>query len=347
MKEKLKIIISGGLGYIGSHCAVELIIKGYKTVIVDDLSNSSLDVLRGIENITNSKIDFEKIDLKNEKSVEDLFIKHNDAVGFIHFAAYKAVGESVLNPLIYYQNNLISLINVLNGIKNLNKYFSFIFSSSCTVYGQSKNLPISENELIQKAYSPYGNTKQIGEEIIEDFCKSYNKIKSISLRYFNPIGAHSSAEIGELPLGKPNNLVPFITQTAIGKHKQLTVFGNDYPTNDGTCIRDYIHVVDLAKAHIKAFEKLYHSTGLSNYDVFNIGTGKGYSVMEVIKSFEKILEKKLNFTIGPRREGDIPEAYADTEKANKILNWKAEFSIEEAILSAWNWEKKLQKFYGR
>ncbi len=343
MSKKSKIIVTGGLGFIGSHTVVELFSKGYEVIIVDDLSNSSIDVLKGITNIVKSDIIFEKIDLKNKISVKKLFNKHNDVKGIIHFAASKAVGESVREPLKYYKNNLGSLINILQEIENLNTNISFIFSSSCTVYGQALNLPIKEEESIKKAESPYGNTKQIGEEIIEDFCKSYKKIESISLRYFNPIGAHPSIEIGELPIGKPENLVPFITQTAIGKYKELIVFGNDYPTQDGTCIRDYIHVIDLAKAHIKALERLLNPEQKSNYDVFNIGTGKSYSVMEVIKTFEKVSSHKLNYKIGPRRKGDIIEAYADTKKANKILDWHAKFSLEDAILSAWEWEKKLQK----
>ena len=343
MSRKSKIIVTGGLGFIGSHTVVELFSKGYEVIIVDDLSNSSIDVLKGITNIIKSDIIFEKIDLKNKISVKELFNKHNDVKGIIHFAASKAVGESVREPLKYYKNNLGSLINILQEIENLNTNISFIFSSSCTVYGQAINLPIKEEESIKKAESPYGNTKQIGEEIIEDFCKSYKKIKSISLRYFNPIGAHPSIEIGELPIGKPENLVPFITQTAIGKYKELIVFGNDYPTKDGTCIRDYIHVIDLAKAHIKALERLFNPENKSNYDVFNIGTGKSYSVMEVIKAFEKVSSHKLNYKIGPRRKGDIIEAYADTKKANKILDWHAKFSLEDAILSAWEWERKLQE----
>lgn len=341
MEEKPKIIVTGGLGYIGSHCAVELISNGYGVVLVDDLSNSSKKVLYSLESITNKNIEFEEIDLKNEELVKNLFLKHNNVSGLIHFAASKAVGESVLKPLLYYQNNISSLVNVLNEIKNLKKSFNFIFSSSCTVYGQSKNLPVSEKDPIQKATSPYGNTKQICEEIIEDFCKSNNRIKSISLRYFNPIGAHISSKIGELPKGNPNNLVPFITQTGIGKQKELSVFGNDYPTSDGTCVRDYIHVVDLAKAHVKAFEILQNSFDKINYDVFNIGTGLGHSVFEVIKAFEKVSGIKLNYKICPRRSGDICEAYANTEKANKILKWKAKHSLEEAILSAWEWEKNI------
>ena len=342
MSKKSKIIVTGGLGFIGSHTVVELFFEGYEVIIVDDLSNSSIDILKGITNIVKSDIIFEKVDLRNKISVKELFNKHQDISGIIHFAASKAVGESVNEPLKYYENNLGSLINILQEIENLNTNIGFIFSSSCTVYGQALNLPIKETESIKKAESPYGNTKQIGEEIIEDFCKSYNKIKSILLRYFNPIGAHPSTEIGELPIGKPENLIPFITQTAIGKREELIVFGNDYPTQDGTCIRDYIHVIDLAKAHIKALERILNPEHKSNFDVFNIGTGNGYSVMEVINTFEKVSNHKLNYKIGERRKGDIIEAFADTKKANKILDWHAKLSLEDAILSAWEWEKKLQ-----
>ena len=342
MSKKSKIIVTGGLGFIGSHTVVELFFEGYEVIIVDDLSNSSIDILKGITNIVKSDIIFEKVDLKNKISVKKLFNKHQDISGIIHFAASKAVGESVNEPLKYYENNLGSLINILQEIENLNTNIGFIFSSSCTVYGQALNLPIKETESIKKAESPYGNTKQIGEEIIEDFCKSYNKIKSILLRYFNPIGAHPSTEIGELPIGKPENLIPFITQTAIGKREELIVFGNDYPTQDGTCIRDYIHVIDLAKAHIKALERILNPEHKSNFDVFNIGAGNGYSVMEVINTFEKVSNHKLNYKIGERRKGDIIEAFADTKKANKILDWHAKLSLEDAILSAWEWEKKLQ-----
>ena len=253
----------------------------------------------------------------------------------IHFAASKAVGESVINPLKYYENNLITLINLLQEINNIKRNISFIFSSSCTVYGQADSLPIKEEDVIKKAESPYGNTKQVCEEIIIDTCKANDNLKAIILRYFNPIGAHPSSEIGELPIGKPQNLVPFITQTAVGKYDKLTIFGNDYTTEDGTCIRDYIHVVDLAKAHIKSLKRLIENKNISNYDIFNIGTGKGSSVLEVIQSFEKVSSQKLNYIIGPKRKGDITKAYADTTKANTILNWKTELSLDQAILSAW------------
>ena len=342
MIKKSKIIVTGGLGFIGSHTVAELHAQGFEVIIVDDLSNSSINVLNGLENITKTNLIFEKMDLKNKSLVKKLFTKYHDVSGVIHFAASKAVGESVTDPLKYYENNLITLINLLKEINSLKTKISFIFSSSCTVYGQAKKLPINEDEKIKQAESPYGNTKQICEEIIQDTCKTSKNLKAISLRYFNPIGAHPSNEIGELPIGKPQNLVPFITQTAIGKHKELTVFGNDYPTTDGTCVRDYIHVVDLAKAHIQSIKRLIENKTVSNYDFFNVGTGKGSSVLEVITSFEKVSNIKLNYKIGPRRNGDITEAYADTQKANNVLNWKSELSLDQAILSAWNWGKKIQ-----
>ena len=340
--KKNKIIVTGGLGFIGSHTVSELYFAGFEVVIVDDLSNSSVEVLKGLKNITKYNFIFEKIDLKNKKLVKNLFIKHKDVIGLIHFAGSKAVGESVENPLKYYDNNLNSLINILNEIKNLKNSISFIFSSSCTVYGEAQSMPITEKESIKKAESPYGNTKQICEEIIQDFSKTYNYIKAISLRYFNPIGAHSSVEIGELSIGKPQNLVPFITQTAIGKFEELIVHGDDYPTADGTCIRDYIHVVDLAKAHIKSLNKLIENKNSFNYDVFNLGTGKGTSVLEIINSFERVSGLKLDYKIGPRRKGDITKAFASTKKANMFLKWKSELSLDQAILSAWNWQQKTQ-----
>lgn len=336
-----KIIVTGGLGYIGSHTAVELS-KKFQVVIVDDLSNSTIDVLDRVSKISNSIPIFEKLDLKNKEDVRSLFERHNDALGLIHFAAYKAVGESVENPLKYYENNLSSLIYILQEIDNLKKSFNFIFSSSATVYGQAKTLPITEEESIKQAESPYGNTKQISEEILHDYCKTNPKINVISLRYFNPIGAHHSSEIGELPIGIPQNLLPFITQTAAGIHEKIIVFGNDYSTPDGTCIRDYIHVVDLAKAHIAAIEKLIQQKSKSNYNIYNIGTGNGISVLEMILAFIKITDIELNYIIGPRRQGDVESAYADNSKAIKELNWKTENSIEDAILSAWNWEKKIR-----
>ena len=336
-----KILVTGGLGYIGSHTVVELHKQGFEVIIVDDLSNTSLDVLERVNKITNSSINYVNLDLKNIEATKIFISENNDIDGVIHFAASKAVGESVENPLKYYTNNLFSLTNLLNELKDLNKEINFIFSSSATVYGNPEIVPITESEPIKKAESPYGNTKQIGEEIIKDLVYSNSNFKAISLRYFNPIGAHSSAMIGELPIGVPQNLVPFITQTAIGLRKELTVFGNDYPTSDGSCLRDYIHVMDLAKAHIKSLNKLINNENKSYYDTFNIGTGKGTSVLELIKCFENVTENKLNFKIGDRREGDVAECFADVSKANKILNWKSELSIKDSLLSSWNWEKNI------
>ena len=338
-----KIIITGGLGYIGSHTLVELQSKGFEIVIVDDLSNSSIEVLDGLKNIIGKNIAFENIDLKKPDLVIDLFKRHSDLTGVVHFAASKAVGESVTNPLDYYENNIYSLVNVLKALKKLNKSINFIFSSSCTVYGQAKILPITEKESIKKAESPYGNTKQICEEIITDTVSSSKNLKAISLRYFNPIGAHESSEIGELPLGIPQNLVPFITQTGAGIRSELIVFGDDYPTIDGTCIRDYIHVVDLAKAHTAALISMINSTHSKNYEYYNIGTGIVTSVLEAITSFEKVSKTKLKYKIGSRRVGDIISAFADTSKANKQLNWTAEFSLDQAMASAWKWQKKISK----
>ncbi|OYX23162.1 MAG: UDP-glucose 4-epimerase GalE [Flavobacteriales bacterium 32-35-8] len=333
-----KILVTGGLGFIGSHTVVELQNEGYEVVIVDNLSNSSIDVLEGITSITGKKPLFEKLDLKDKEPVEDFFKKHNNIKGVIHFAASKAVGESVQEPLLYYENNISTLVYILKELKKLPSA-SFIFSSSCTVYGQADELPITENAPVKLAESPYGNTKQIGEEIIRDTCKVIPTIKAIALRYFNPVGSHESAKIGELPIGVPQNLVPFITQTAIGIREQLSVFGNDYPTPDGTCIRDYIHVVDLAKAHVIALKRLLENKHKSNYETFNLGTGKGSSVLEVIHSFEKVSGEKLNYKIVGRREGDVISAYADTKKANDELGWKSELTLDDAMRSAWKWEQ--------
>ena len=335
------ILVTGGLGFIGSHTVVELQQAGYEVIIVDNLSNSSIEVLDRISKITGKKPIFEQIDLREKSKVEDFFQRYTSIEGVIHFAASKAVGESVEKPLLYYENNIASLIYILQELQKKEKV-SFIFSSSCTVYGQADELPISENAPFKQAESPYGNTKQINEEIIRDTCHISANIKAISLRYFNPIGAHSSALIGELPNGVPQNLVPYITQTAIGLRESLSVYGNDYPTPDGTCIRDYIHVVDLAKAHIASLERLLKENNASNYEVFNIGTGKGSSVLEVIKAFEKVTGQALPYKIVGRRAGDVVSAYANTYKANKELLWKAELTLEDALLSAWNWEKKLR-----
>lgn len=339
---KAKILVTGGLGFIGSHTVVALQERGFEVVIIDNLSNSSLDVLGGITKITKITPEFENVDLRNKQGVDAFFEKHPDIGGVIHFAASKAVGESVENPLLYYENNLNTLIYLLQHLveKETSK---FIFSSSCTVYGQADELPITEAAPVKKAESPYGNTKQIGEEIIVDTCKVNPQFKAISLRYFNPIGSHPTAHIGELPIGTPQNLVPFITQTAIGKRKELSVFGNDYPTPDGTCIRDYIHVMDLAKAHVVALEKLIEDRDEPNYNVFNLGTGTGNSVLEVIQAFEKVSGKKLPYKITARREGDVVAAYADTSKANEELGWVAEASLEESLESAWKWQQKVGK----
>ncbi|QYJ68611.1 UDP-glucose 4-epimerase GalE [Flavobacterium litorale] len=336
----MKVLVTGGLGFIGSHTVVELQNEGFDVVVIDDLSNSSLDVLDGITAITGKKPDFEQIDLREKKAVQDFFKKYTDVSGIIHFAASKAVGESVENPLLYYENNLSTLVYLLQELQKKDQA-QFIFSSSCTVYGQAEKMPITEDAPVQQAMSPYGNTKQIGEEIINDVAKMSN-INAILLRYFNPVGAHESTEIGELPKGTPQNLIPFITQTAIGLREQLSVFGNDYPTPDGTCIRDYIHVVDLAKAHVTALKRLVQAKNMDNVEVFNLGTGTGNSVLEVINVFEKVSGKKLSYKIVDRREGDITEAYADTTKANDVLGWKAELPIEAALESAWKWEQKVR-----
>lgn len=337
-----KVLVTGGLGFIGSHTVVELQNEGFEVVIIDDLSNSSKDILNRITSISGIKPYFERIDLKEKEKVQDFFKRHTNIQGIIHFAASKAVGESVDKPLLYYENNINTLVYVLQELRKLNTS-NFIFSSSCTVYGQADELPITESAPVKMAESPYGNTKQIGEEIIRDACKIDEKLNAISLRYFNPIGAHETAIIGELPIGVPQNLVPFITQTAIGLREELAVFGDDYPTEDGTCIRDYIHVVDLAKAHVVALQRLLTNNNVSNYETFNLGTGKGSSVLEVIKSFERVSGEKLKYRIAPRRQGDIISAYADTTKANSELGWKANSSLDDAMLSAWKWEQEIRK----
>ena len=336
----MKILVTGGLGFIGSHTVVELQNEGFDVIAIDNLSNSSIDVLDGIERITGKKPLFENIDLRDKSAVQNFFSKYQDISGVIHFAASKAVGESVENPLLYYENNINSLVYLLQELQRKPEAH-FIFSSSCTVYGQAEKMPITENAPIQVAMSPYGNTKQIGEEIITDTAKVTN-INAILLRYFNPIGAHPSAEIGELPLGVPQNLVPFITQTGLGLRKELSVFGDDYPTPDGTCIRDYIHVVDLAKAHVIAMKRLLDKKNLDKVEIFNLGTGTGSSVLEVIHAFEKVSGQKLPYKIVPRREGDITSAYANTDKANNVLGWKAQSTLEEAMASAWKWEQKVR-----
>ncbi|KUO69619.1 MAG: UDP-glucose 4-epimerase [Lutibacter sp. BRH_c52] len=335
----MKVLVTGGLGFIGSHTVVALQQEGFEVVIIDNLSNSTIDVLDKITSITNVKPEYHNIDLRDKSAVKSFF-SNNAIDGVIHFAASKAVGESVQMPLEYYENNISSLVYVLQEM-TANNIHNFIFSSSCTVYGQADELPITENAPIKPAESPYGNTKQIGEEIIKDTTKiSY--LKAIALRYFNPIGAHESAKIGELPIGVPQNLIPFVTQTAAGIRAELSVYGNDYPTPDGTAVRDYIHVVDLAKAHIVALKRLLENKNKAAFEVFNLGTGRGNSVLEVIQTFEKVTGKKLNYKFVDRREGDITAAYADTTIANKELGWKAELSLDEALLSAWKWQLTLK-----
>lgn len=334
-----KILVTGGTGFIGSHTVVELMNAGFEPVIIDNLENSSLKVLDGIENITGKKPLFEKIDLRDKAALNSFFNKHTDIVGIIHFAAYKAVGESVEKPLAYYHNNILSLIHLLEEMQH-RSIRNFVFSSSCTLYGDADVQPVTEQTPVKKPESPYGNTKRFCEEILEDVVKAQD-LKVISLRYFNPIGSHPSAEIGELPIGIPNNLIPYMMQTGIGKRDCLTVYGNDYPTKDGSCVRDYIHVVDLAKAHVIALNRMLNNTSTEKLEVFNLGTGKGVSVLEVIHAFEKVSGVKLNYKIGERRAGDVVQIWADTSFANKVLGWKAETSLEDSVLSAWNWEKKL------
>lgn len=337
---KKTVLVSGGMGFIGSHTAVELINKGYQTIIADDLSNSQESVLDGIEKITGVRPAFERTDLKDKTAVREIFDKYEiDAV--IHFAASKAVGESVHKPLLYYRNNLVSLLNILDCLTENSRGGNLVFSSSCTVYGQPDRLPVTEDSPIKPAESPYGNTKQISEEIIRDAVNAHELLRAVSLRYFNPIGAHPSAEIGELPRGVPQNLIPYITQTAIGIRESLSVFGDDYDTPDGTCIRDYIHVVDLAKAHIKAIERMLCGKSAGRYEVFNIGTGTGYSVLDIIKSFERVSGVRLNYRITPRRAGDIEKIWADPSKANEALGWTAEENLDSMMSSAWAWQKKL------
>ncbi len=334
------ILVTGGTGYIGSHTVVELQQSGFDVVIADNLANSNASVVDAIFSITGIQAHFELIDVCDETQLNNLFKKYPQITGVIHFAAFKAVGESVVAPLKYYYNNLVSLINLMKCMQNYN-VTNFVFSSSCTVYGEPAQLPVTENFEMLKANSPYGNTKQICEKIIQDTIHSNDQIKCIALRYFNPAGAHSSALIGEYPIGVPNNLVPFITQTAIGKRDCLSVFGNDYPTPDGSCIRDFIHVVDLAKAHVISLNRLLSSKNKKNYEVFNIGTGIGNSVLEVIHAFEKVSNKKLNYKIAKRRAGDIVSIYADTTFANEELGWKAHLNLYDMLDSAWKWEQHL------
>ncbi|MCB0725603.1 MAG: UDP-glucose 4-epimerase GalE [Ignavibacteriae bacterium] len=332
----MKVLVTGGTGYIGSHTAVELQNAGYDVIIIDNLSNSNIEVLDGIEKITGIRPAFEKIDLTDLASLTAFFENNKDIEAVIHFAAFKAVGESVLNPLKYYHNNIGGTINLVK-LTNAHGINNFVFSSSCTVYGETSDLPVSENSPIKEAFSPYGYTKQVNEQILKDTSR-VSDLKAITLRYFNPIGAHESALIGELPTGVPDNLVPYITQTAIGRREILTVNGNDYDTPDGTNIRDYIHVVDLAKAHVKALDRLVENKNTEKFEVFNLGTGKGSSVMEVIQAFERVSGEKLNYKIGPRRAGDITSIYSDTKKANEVLGWKVEKDLDDMLRTAWNWE---------
>jgi UDP-glucose 4-epimerase len=334
-----KILVTGGTGYIGSHTVVQLYQAGYEVIIVDDFSNSNPKILNQLETITGIKPEFVELDLCDEVKVKAFAESHPDITGVIHFAAFKAVGESVQQPLKYYRNNFYSLLNLLHAF---NSKIEFVFSSSCTVYGQPDRLPVTEAAAVKKAESPYGNTKQIAEEILMDACAVSPDLFVTSLRYFNPVGAHDSALIGELPIGVPQNLVPFITQSAIGKRGQITVYGNDYNTPDGSAVRDYIHVVDLAKAHVAAIKRLESKAASSNYEVFNLGTGTGTSVLEIIHAFEESTGEKLNYVIGQRREGDVEQVYGDVTKAANELGWKAELDIKEMMRSAWNWEKYLK-----
>lgn len=336
----MKVLVTGGTGYIGSHTAVELLEQGHEVVIVDNLSNSYKGAVDSIAEITGKRPAFHQLDLANESETEQLFAKETAIEAVIHFAAFKAVGESVEKPLMYYQNNIFSLINLTKNMLK-NGTYNLVFSSSCTVYGQPDLLPVSEQAPIKPAWSPYGNTKQISEEILYDTCK-ITGLHTIALRYFNPIGAHHSAKIGEYPIGIPNNLMPFLTQTAVGKRETLRVFGNDYPTPDGTAIRDYIHVVDLAKAHVVAVDRLAQGKCKSQFEVFNLGTGNGFSVLEVIQSFEKVSGRKLNYLIVGRRPGDVEQVWADTALANKELGWKAALSLDDMTISAWKWELALK-----
>ena len=338
---KHKILVTGGTGYIGSHTTVELIEQGFDVVIIDNLYNSEAEVVDRIRKITGIKPVLEVFDLCDREKVNGFFNNNKDITAVIHFAAYKAVGESVNKPLDYYRNNLLSLVNLLDAMKR-GGIPNFVFSSSCTVYGQPKKLPVTEDAPLQPATSPYGNTKQIGEAIIRDTTASDNNIKAISLRYFNPIGAHPSSLIGELPRGVPENLVPYITQTAYGIRDELKVFGNDYDTPDGSCIRDYLHVVDLAKAHVVAVKRLIGKSNTKNYEIFNLGTGNGITVLEAIKSFERVSGINLKYKIVGRREGDIEKIWADPSFANRELGWKTLSSLDEAMRTAWAWEKKIR-----
>jgi len=333
----MKILVTGGTGFIGSHTIVELQNNGHEVIIIDNLSNSDATVIDSVEKITGIKPSLEVFDLTDKEKVMSFFKRNIDLEGVIHFAAYKAVGESVKKPLMYYRNNLESLLNILEAMQSYN-IENIVFSSSCSVYGQPDKLPVCENAPFQKAKSPYGNTKQIAEEIISDFVK-VTDINAINLRYFNPTGGHESSLLGELPVGIPTNLIPFITQTAIGVQKVLKVFGDDYNTPDGTAIRDYIHVVDVAKAHVVAIDRMVNKKMLEQLEIYNLGTGIGYSVLDVVKTFEKISGLKLNYKIIARRDGDIEKVWANSDLSNRVLGWKAEHNLEEMVRSAWKWEQ--------
>jgi UDP-glucose 4-epimerase len=338
---KHKILVTGGLGFIGSHTVVELIIAGYEVVIVDDLSNSQLFILENIEKIAGIKPKFYQVNMLEKETLSKVIAAEKNIAAVIHFAAYKAVGESVVKPLKYFKNNLCSLINLLEcmetfGVRNI------VFSSSATVYGQPDELPLTEKTIFKPSLSAYGSTKQMGEDILEKVAAT-GSIHAVSLRYFNPVGAHRTALLGELPIGVPNNLMPFVAQTAAGVRKELVVFGNDYPTTDGTCIRDYVHVVDLAKAHVKSCNRLLSDDEKKNYEVYNIGTGNGISVLQIINAFEKYNNVKLNYSIGKKREGDAPAMYADVSLAKEALNWEAKLGLKEMVTDAWKWQQQLQK----
>jgi len=337
-----KILVTGGCGYIGSHTIVDLIQNGFEVLSIDNLSRSNVSVLDGIEKITGKKVENINIDLADESAVKSIYPELQNIAGIIHFAAFKAVGESVENPLLYFKNNIGSLVNILEAAVDCNIPY-FVFSSSCTVYGNVNELPVEESTPMGKAESPYGRTKQIGEGIIEDFIKAYPEKQSIVLRYFKPVGAHPSAQIGELPIGVPNNLIPYITQTAIGIREKLTVFGDDYHTREGACIRDYLHVMDIANAHTKAIQYMIDKKMTLPIDVFNLGTGNGVSVFEIIDSFEKVNNLHLNYKVGPKRPGDIEAVYADNQKAKEILNWNTAYNMDKMMETAWAWQQRLAK----
>lgn len=336
-----KILVTGGCGYIGAHTVVDLLENGYEVISIDDNSRSGTYLISGIEKITNKRIKNYKVDLKNFDETRAVFQENEDIEGIIHFAAYKAVGESVGEPLMYYENNLFSLINILKCIKDFRIPY-FVFSSSCTVYGNPDKIPVTETSPVKKAESPYGATKQMGETIVEDFTKAQD-CNAILLRYFNPVGAHPSISIGELPLGRPQNLVPAITQCAIGKIPEMTVHGNDYPTRDGSCIRDYIHVCDIAHAHTLALEFLINEKNNSACEIFNLGSGNGVTVLEAIQAFEKVSGQKLNYKIGPKRPGDVIAIYANNDLARQALNWNVQYDLDDMMRTAWEWELKIKE----